>query len=144
VHNADATVVPMPPGSASRLSYPRSTRLRSGLTGPRAFSAQNGARDAWPLTAPGTSDGTARGGAVHREPVVCPDCDVELDPLSAADEAQRWQLLDCIGADTLPRPPLPPGHAVVGRDGVRAATQRLPTPSQSRCSAGKSKRESWI
>jgi hypothetical protein len=42
------------------------------------------------------------GCAVHIEPVVCPDCDVEVDPLSEADEEELWQLLHRIVADILP------------------------------------------
>ena len=42
------------------------------------------------------------GCVVHIEPVVCPTCDVEVDPLSEADEEELWQLLDRIEADTPP------------------------------------------
>ena len=45
--------------------------------------------------------------AVHIGPVVCPDCDVKVDPLSEADEEELWQLLHRIGADTLPGLPHP-------------------------------------
>jgi len=45
--------------------------------------------------------------AVHIEPVVCPNCEVEIDTLSEADEEELWQLLHRIGADTVPGPPRP-------------------------------------
>jgi hypothetical protein len=48
------------------------------------------------------------GCAVHRGPVVCPDCDVEIDPLSKADEEELRQLLYRIRIDTRRGPPHPP------------------------------------
>ena len=45
--------------------------------------------------------------AIHTELLVCPGCDVEVDPLSEADAEELCQLLHRIGADTLPGPAHP-------------------------------------